>query len=386
MAAKRRGVGEGTIRQRPDGLWEARVTVGYEAGKRVRRSFYGQSRSAVASRMRTALTGMAVGQVPTPERETVGSYLAAWLTDIQPSVRPSTWLRYRQIVDTHLVPELGSVRLSRLSPHAVSTALVRRAAAGSAPKTVAHIRGTLRAALNDAIEARLLTYNPATHSRPPRVPQHEVEPMSPGEARAILAAVAGSDLEALVTTALFTGARQGELLGLTWSDVDLPNGVLHIGRSLQRLSHSTSDTKAPMLSELKTPRSRRALPLPSPARDLLGAHRVRQREQRVLLGPAWAPAGFPELVFSDPVGDPLNGTNVTKRFKTALHQAGLRARRWHDLRHGAATLLLASGVDLKTVSAMLGHSQIATTANIYTGVLDSLKRDAVGRMVGLLSQ
>lgn len=385
MAARRRGIGEGTIRERSDGRWEARVTVGYEAGKRVRRSFYGRTRAEVAGRMTVAIKDLAHGQAPSPERETVGSYLRSWLQDVKPSIRTSTWLRYEQIVAKHLVPELGTVRLSRLTPQAVNGALVRRAAAGSAPKTVAHIRGTLRSALNDAIEARLITYNPASYSRPPRLAQHDVTPMAPVEARAILAAFQGTELEALVATAVYTGARQGELLGLRWADVDLELGKVQIGRSLQRASHSLAELKTPVLAELKTAKSRRILPLPAPARDLLVRHRARQREERSRLGLAWAAGGIRDLVFCDRVGDPLNGTNVTKHFKTGLRRAGLAPRRWHDLRHGAATLLLASGVDLKTVSTMLGHSQIATTANIYTGVLDSLKKDAADRLVDILS-
>ncbi|MGA8017019.1 MAG: site-specific integrase, partial [Candidatus Dormiibacterota bacterium] len=204
-----------------------------------------------------------------------------------------------------------------------------------------------------------------------------VEPMTPARAAEILDAAAGTDLEAAISLALWAGLRQGELLGLRWSDVDLEDRRLSVQLSLHGRHGRWS------LEATKTPKSRRSIGLPVPATQALAAHRQRQLEQRLLLGGAWD-TRFGELVFTDPLGRPLDGRNLTQRFQTLLRNAGLPRIRFHDLRHAAATLMLASGTDLKVVSEILGHSAIGTTANVYAGVLDELKADAAVRLARLV--
>lgn len=216
-----------------------------------------------------------------------------------------------------------------------------------------------------------MSRNVATLVDAPRVPSREVEPFSELEARKFLKAVRGDRLEALYTVALAVGIRQGEALGLAWKDVDLERGLIHVRRSLQRLSGQFE------FVEPKSRRSRRTVLLPASAVVALRDHRIRQEQERCLAGESWADS---ELVFTSKSGKPLDYTNVTTAFQRLLKRAGLPQKRFHDLRHSCATLLLAQGVSPRVVMEILGHSQISLTLNTYTHVLPELQRDAATRM------
>lgn len=378
MAPKMRGHGEGSIRQRGPELWEARVTLGYREGRLARRSLYGSTRKEVADKMSAVLAGLQRGDLPLSERRTVGTFLEEWMAGLDLRVRPSTAERYCDLLRRHAIPSIGKVRLGRLTPQRVDALLADRQRAGLSPRSVWHLRAVLRAALGDAMRTGEVTRNVAALARPPKkVEPYHVEPMSPDQAAAILDAVAGTALEAPVSVALWTGLRQGELLGLRWSDIDLDRGRLTVAVTLQRRHREWS------VEGTKTEKSRRTISLPAPAVDALTAWRHHQREQRLRGGPGWE-TRYGDLVFTNTIGQPLQGTTLSHQFREALERAGLRSVRFHDLRHGAATLMLASGTDLKVVSEVLGHSTIATTANVYAGVLDSLKADAATRLTRLV--
>lgn len=207
----------------------------------------------------------------------------------------------------------------------------------------------LRGALNQAVRWDLLGRNPASLVEPPRVERYEIKPLTPVEARAFLAAIRGDRLEALYSVALTMGLRQGEALGLRWSDVDLDIGSLRIEKQLQRIEGRLQ------LVELKTKLSRRALIMPSSIVASLREHRHRQLEERSAARDRWVESG---LVFTTPGGEALEGSTVTRHFHDYLERAGLPQRRFHDLRHSCATLLLVQGVSPRVVMDVLGHSDI----------------------------
>jgi integrase len=379
VVGKRRGNLEGSLRQRPNGLWEARAVIGTNPdGSARRRSFYGHSRKEVLERLHDALGADRRG-IPSPaENPTVALFLSEWLQEVERSLAPKTFRRYRELVEQHIVPEIGRVRLMKLSPHDVTMMMRRKQDAGLAPRTVHHMRAVLRHALNVGIRRGELHRNAAALAEPVKVTDREVSLMPPEEAQAILAAFRGHPLEPVVALALWTGLRQAEILGLRWRDVDLRRRRLTVAGSLQRLGGEWR------LLPPKTRRSARIIALPEPMVPVLTEYREWQAEQRAQLGAAWSDS-VPDLMFTTAIGTPLTGTTVTNRFQWTLKNKGLRVRRFHDLRHGCATLLLASGVDLKTVSAILGHSTIAITANTYAGVLHSLHTDAANRITQLLA-
>ncbi len=218
----RRGVNEGAIRERKDGRWEARVLVTRPDGRRARRSLLGRTRAAVRDKLQAALRGEANG-VPLPaQRVTVGAFLDQWLRDsARPSVRPRTYVSYASVVRVHLAPGLGQLPLARLSPQHVQTFLNAKSASGLSPRTVGYLRAVLRQALGQAERWGVVTRNVARLADPPRIPRREVSPLSPEKARLFLDAIRGDRLEALYLVALGVGLRQGEILGLAWSDVDL---------------------------------------------------------------------------------------------------------------------------------------------------------------------
>lgn len=376
--ARKRASGEGAIRQRPSGLWEARVTVGWDQGKRVRRSVYGKTQREVVEKLVPILAQVQRGEAPPSAIRTVGVFLEEWMEGLELRVRPSTAKRYRDLLRIYAIPALGKIKLPRLTPQQVEVLLTRMRGEGLAPRTVWHLRAVLRSALTDAVRAGEATRNAASLAHPPKVEAYHVEPMTPARAQAILKAVAGTDLEAPVSLALWTGVRQGELLGLRWTDVDLAARRLRVEVTLQYRNHEF------LVEPTKTPKSRRTIGLPAPAAELLIRHRQTQLEQRLLIGPEWD-TRFDGLIFTTPSGRPLDGRYLTVRFQNIVSKAGLGAIRFHDLRHAAATLMLASGTDLKVVSEVLGHSAIATTANVYAGVLDELKAGAADRLARLLS-
>ena len=236
----------------------------------------------------------------------------------------------------------------------------------------------LRRALGQAERWDLVARNVARLVDAPTVHPPKVEPFSPEEARAFLAAVHGHRLEALFVTAIATGCRQGELFAMTWDDLDLEAGRLHVRHTLTR----ARDTGAWELVEPKTARSRRSLDLPAVARTALAEHRVRQWEERLKAGPLWQDHGF---VFCTPLGRPLDGPNITYALHRLLAHAGLRRVRFHDLRHAAASLLLAQGLQLREIMEVLGHSQIALTANLYTHLMPAMRKEAAAQMDAALA-
>jgi integrase len=308
----------------------------------------------------------------------LGAYLEDWLADVvRLSVRPKTFVSYRSVVRLHLVPCLGQHRLVELRPTDVQAFLNARAASGLAPRSVAYLRNVLRQALGHAERSELVGRNVARLALPPRIPRREVHPLSPDQARTFLAAIGGDRFEALYLLALGCGLRQGEILGLRWSDLDLDGGTVRVRQALQRVEGRFA------LVEPKSSTSRRIVALPAIVRAGLLAHRERQGKE----GPGRAVADeFADLVFTTTVGTPIDGISVTRRFQRILKAAGLPHQRFHDLRHACASLLLAQGVPARVVMETLGHSQISLTLNTYSHVIPALGREAAERMDEVLTR
>jgi integrase len=201
--------------------------------------------------------------------------------------------------------------------------------------------------------------------------------LTPEQARRFLSSVEGDRPSALYAIALSLGLRQGEALGLTWSDVDLEASTLTVRHTLQRYDGAFH------LDPPKTQRSRRTINLPDPLVDALRRHRAGQLEERLKTGELWAGDRW-RLIFSTELGEPLSGDAVTRTFQTKLEDLGLPRQRFHDMRHAAATFLLAQGVALRVVMEVLGHSTITTTANTYGHVMPELQKDATDRVAAVL--
>lgn len=369
----KRGNGEGSIFKRTDGRWAATLDLGYTDGKRRRKTFYGKTRREAQEQLTAALRTRQQGLPVITERQTIAEFLRRWLRDsARPQLRPLTYVTYEGIVEHHLIPAFGPLQLQALTPQHVQRFLNDRSAAGLAPATVRNILRVLHRSLEIAARWGLVARNVASLVDGPRMVRSEVRPLTPEEARRFLDAVAGDRLEALYTVALATGLRQGEMLGLRWSGVDLTRGTITVTTALQLIDG------APRLVEPKSATSRRVVVLPAIAVDALRRHRASQLEERLRVGEAWNAEW--DLVFAGPTGDPLSSRSLRDAFKRHLKAAELGDSRFHDLRHSCASLLLAQGVPARVVMETLGHSSIQMTLNTYSHVMPVLTRQAADSM------
>jgi integrase len=375
MSAGRRGNGEGTIVKRADGRWAAAIIFdGYR-----RKWIYGKTRRDVSDRLRKIRSDIAEGRPVMNERLTMSEYLNRWLYEVaKQRTRPMTWRGYEHLVRLHILPTLGRVRLAKLTPQHVQSLITQKVREGRlSPRTIQYMHSVLRAALNQAVRWRMVHYNAAAMVSPPRGTRREVMALAPEEARRLLDAACGDRLEALYSVALALGLRQGEALGLRWSDIELDAGVLRVRRASQRIPHQGTQ-----LVETKTTRSRRTLVMPPIVINALRAHRARQAMERLAAGERWVDLN---LVFASGRGTLADGPNITHRFHKLLQRAGLPQMRFHDLRHACASLLLVQGVHPRVVMETLGHSQISLTMNTYSHVLPALQREAAERMEAILT-
>jgi integrase len=254
VTRRRRGHGEGTIYHRPDGRWEAVVDLGWQDGKRRRKYLYGRTRREVAEKLARALKARQEHVPFVSERTTVEQYLAAWLELIRPTIQDSTWRRYEQYVRLHLVPSIGKVRLVKLQPEHLQRMYGERIGKGMSRTSAVHPHRAIHRALALAVRWGHVPRNVAALVEPPRMPHYEFTTLSPEQARTFMQALRGRRLEALYLVAITTGMREGELLGLRWSDVDLTARSIRVRRSRARHQGAGGETK--------TPESRRQVVLP----------------------------------------------------------------------------------------------------------------------------
>jgi integrase len=279
---RRRGAGEGTIRERADGRWEGRITIGRDAdGRQQTRSMFAKTRAEAVTRL-DALKRKEIRGLPAPsERLSVDTYLNRWLVATTPRLRPSTSRRYTQIVRLQLIPALGRSRLAKLAPSEVERMMADLQAQGLTARTASHCRAVLRAALADAERDGLVGRNVAALARAPHVPPPHPTVLRPAEAREIVAAVSDPGLRRLVSVALGSGLRQGELLGLAWADVDFERHALRVRSVLVRVGDEYR------LAEPKSSASRRVVPVGEHVIAALIAEQRAQREARPAAGPRW---------------------------------------------------------------------------------------------------
>jgi integrase len=370
-------------KQNGRGQWVARLDLGIVNGKRVRKAFYGKSRKEAQVKLDKARDELRRGLPVANDRKTVRAFLAdEWLPSVKPHVRASTYRSYEQNVRLYLAPGLGHHRLAALQPEHVEALMAAKTADGLAPLSVRRFLVILRLALRAAMARGLLARNVATLVKPPRVEHRELTILDPDQAGRFLEAARGDRLEALYSVALTLGLRQGEALGLRWSDVDLGARTLTVRAAMQRVGKVPAGGGLRHV-ETKSATSRRTLALPAVLVLALKAHRARQEDEKLLACGRWQDRG---LVFCTKYGTPLDGPNVTKYFQKLLDRAGLPRMRYHDLRHSCASFLAAMGVPITVAMDILGHSDVRLTANVYTHVLGDSKREAAAAMDRLFAK
>ena len=378
---------------RPDGRWEGRIDLGWVEGKRKRVSVYGRTRREVAEKLRKKQNDKANNALVVDERLTVARWLDHWVKVILPNrvangtLSVSTYHSYADTVRRHLNPGLGRVRLSKLKATDVDHFIASRRDEYS-PNTLRIMRSTLRKALKDGLKSEVVPVSArfaVELSEPVRVSRRARLYLNLDEARRLLTEVRGDRLEAIYVVLLSLGLRRGEALGLYWEDISLNEGTIVIRRSLKRtrVMPRPNGTLPPgpttqlELGSPKTSDSWRTQNLPKPCVEALVRHKAAQAEER-LAARSWP---NPEMIFVTPVGTPIDPSNLAKDFMVHALRADLGHRNLHQLRHSAATLMLAQDVPLHEVSKVLGHSTISVTSDVYghlTAERQRLAADAIG--------
>ncbi len=350
--AKRRGNNEGSIYRRKDGLWCAQVSL---QGRRLTK--YAKTQSLCRAWIKEMLNKIDGGLTFEGTQITLERFVEMWLNGKVLSRRPRTVHQYQQIVRLHILPIMGHMRLQDIRPTHVRQLYAIKRKEGRGPRTVQLIHATLYNALKQAVREGVLRHNPVEAVERPRVEQSEMQILNDDQIRQFLITAKGSPFEAIFYLALATGMRQGELLGLKWSDIDWNKGILFVQRQLQQIEGQGYVFLPP-----KTRAGRRQIKVGTATLKQLEDHRNRQALEKAVAGDRWREN---DLIFPTTIGTPLDYKRATQEFKRILKHAGLPSIRFHDLRHTSLNALMEMGTPVNTVQRRGGHAKPSTTIDIY---------------------
>jgi len=354
---RRRGQGEGSVYQRKDGRFVGSFRL--ENGKR--KYVYAETRTEAREKLRVAFNAYKQGTLVAGSNQTLKQFLEQWLQAKRMELKDGTYRYYKAYVQTHIVPALGHLKLQKVNDahlqsfYAALLEKKTRTGKNLSPNTIRLIHSILSEVFDAAMRAKKVATNPCALVTPPRSSKKELRYLTAEQALHLLEVARARQhrLECLLTVALTTGMRQGELLALHWSDIDFGKGTVHVARSLA-YHHSTEGTKHQYReAEPKTVNSRRTIPLPDVALRALQAHRLKQKEEQ-LRTRAWKNH---DLVFTNQYGGYLNQSILRREVKQLLHEAGLPALRFHDLRHSAATILISMGSTPRSCKSAWGTAR-----------------------------
>lgn len=353
------------IRQRGKGVWQIRLETGIDpTGKRVQtyHTFQGNKREAQAEEARLKWE-IRQGTYVLPTNLTVGEYLRESLRST-PSLRPRTYEGYESMTRVHIEPALGSLLLSELRPIHLHQYYSEKRASGLSDSSVLHHHRYLHSALDKAVKLQLIVSNPATRVTPPRASRVEPQALSEKQLKAVLEATTSTELEIPALLATVTGMRRGEVLGLAWENVNLEEGLLVVGQTLQKLKGGLT------LQPPKTARSARIVSLPS-----FAVRRLKAEKSRVQLA-----LGLDSLdgvlVCRRTNGSCWEPGRLSLAFTDTMRKAGLEGVHFHTLRHAQASLLIRRGLDIQATGTRLGHSTATTTLNLYAHTIQETDRTA----------
>ena len=378
--AKKRANGEGNIRKRKDGRWEGRYTAGHDpvTGKQVFKNVLGKTQAEVKEKLARAL--VEAGQVDFTKsgQYTVGTWMDTWFENVAKiKVRPSSHQTYKGYIDNHIKPNIGNIPLEKLTTmdlqkfyrKLLTKGRVERIESKDQPKglsakTVRNINQVISSAMDLAVAQKIILNNPTDACELPKVAHKEMQTVAVEQLQAFLQEAKATGVYEMYYIELATGLRRGELLGLKWQDIDWKNGSIKVRRQVARVDGQI--VEAP----LKTKNSYRAVSISSQAIEVL-------REQKRKTNDTY--------VFPSPNGGPISPDSVNNMLKRVLERAGIPMVRFHDLRHTFATIALQNGVDIKTVSGMLGHFSAGFTLDTYAHVTKAAQKEAAQTMGNVLS-
>ena len=372
--AKRRKRG-GSIHLRKDGRWEGRYVVGRDGrGFPIIKNVLAKSKAECAAKLEQLRETL---EIPTSEPPKPGISLGSWLdrwyqTYKKASLRPNTQMSYERRIYQHIIPALGNLPLDKLTTGDVQQfytclkqdgRLLRRELYGEglSDQTVRGIHTTLHAALDKAVEEKLIFHNPADSCKLPPAKSREMKVLAPEEIQRLLIQAKEDGCYELLLLELATGLRRGEILALQWDDLNFRTGALRVERQVHRVKGEL------VVSPPKTKAGNRTVLLPTPVLNVLKAYKKTVHSR-------WM---FPSPIKED---SPMDPAAVRKRLQTVPERAECKRLRFHDLRHTFATASLEHGMDIKTLSTIIGHVSSTTTLNTYTHVTDAMRQSAADKI------
>ena len=369
--AKRRKRGDGGVSLRKDGRWEGRAVIGYDdKGLPVTKNVLAKTKSECVEKLKKLRESI---ETPAPDQPKPGILLGDWL-DLwyqsykKPNLRSNTQMSYERRIYQHIIPALGNTQLDRLTTNDIQQFYTKLKQSGRllrvelygeglSDQTIRGIHTTLHAALDKAVSEKLLFRNPADACRLPPAKAREMQVLTPEEIQRLLIQAKEDGCFELLLLELSTGLRRGEICALQWDDLNFRSGELRVERQVHRVNGEL------VISPPKTKAANRSVILPAPVLAVLG-------EYRKGINSCWM---FPSLANEDSPRDPAA---VRKRLQTILERAECKKVRFHDLRHVFCTNCLERGMDIKTLSTIIGHVSSGTTLDIYAHVTDEMRRTA----------
>lgn len=423
--ANKRANGDGTIRQRKDGTWEGRYTAGINpgTGKPIRKSIYGKTKPEVAEKLRAITSAIDNGTYFEPEKITVKEWFETWLSDYMAGVKPLTVQQYRSMTNTHIIPALGAVKLSKLTvpqlqkfynqlsvdgmttrqknPETGKMEIVKKTEKREnpetgkietvyfplSPKTIQNIHEIISKSLNTAISAGMIKENVSLRCTLPKVIKKEVVPLSEEKQLEFIKAIENHKYKNLYFVYLFCGLRESEAIGLTWDCIDWKRGTLKIYRQWQRTPGEWSKFRFETLKNDKS----RMITLSPFMLSILTDQQKQQRIDKLAAGEFWQ--GFNTLeeqetafIFTDKIGKPLNPAPIYENFKKMAVDIGIPDAYIHTLRHTSVTNDLAEGDSIKTVQEKHGHFSAAFTLDRYGHVSEKMREESAARQQAMIER
>lgn len=393
---KKKANGEGSVWQRANGTWVAQVSFTDPAtGKPDRKSVSGRTKQEVLQKKRELENARDINRLTRNDTLTLGEWIDRWLEVYkQPNVKYSTWFSYNQLAENHIKPALGKKRLDRLQANEIqefynrlsssgriikkkNNQTVKNKPAGLSPQTVRNCHNVLRGALDKAYQEALIRWNPMVAIELPPLDHREIQPLTREQVVFFINAIKDHEIYPVVFTNLGTGLRRGELLALTWENVDLEARTANI-----QLSWLQVGRKLYNQDDVKTKASRATVTLPDEVVKVLKQVKTAQAKSKMLLGEAYIDNN---LVFCKGDGTAYRPDFIYHKYKGLLKEYGLPDTTFHALRHTFCTLLLEDGEDLATVSKLARHSTLSITSDLYVHRTQTMQKRAASKLDSILS-
>lgn len=393
--AKKKANGEGSLIKKDNGRYELQITIGTDpiTGKPKRKSFSGKTQKEVRAKEREYYAALENGTYVEPNKITVGQWMDKWLKEFKFGyIGERTYDEYESHIRVHFNPNIGNIKLQNLKTEHIQALYNKmyKNGEGLSATTVKRNHVTLRQCLEKAVELNYINKNPAKYCTLPKEKKDtQYKAFTAEEIKKIMKVLnAENTYEVLIMLDFATGLRQGEILALTWEDIDFENSCLTVNKALSQIKVRDAEgntikddnlkKRKTIVKQPKTESSNRVIPLPQNIIYTLKKHKLRTAEINLKYG---IPVNDSNLVFPSEVGTKLNASNLGRHWEeSVLKKAGVAYQKFHCIRHTFTTQLLEKGVNFKTIQYLLGHSSIRTTLDIYSHVSDVSKMDAISKL------